>query len=114
VSWLNPFKEQKIVVMGDRRMAVFNDVLKEEKLMLYDQCVDFNHRQPVLQRGPAQVVSISGDEPLRKECEHFLECISTRTSPLTDAASGIDVLRVLQACQISLQLNGRPTVLSEV
>jgi predicted dehydrogenase len=114
VSWLNPFKEQKIVVMGDRRMAVFNDVLKEEKLMLYDQCVDFNHRQPVLQRGPAQVVSIPGDEPLRRQCEHFLECISTRTPPLTDAASGIDVLRVLQACQISLQLNGRPTVLSEV
>jgi len=114
VSWLNPFKEQKLVVVGDRQMAVFNDVSKDEKLVLYNQRVEMNNKQPVLQKGESQVIPLSTDEPLRKECEHFLHCVRTRETPLTDAASGIQVLKVLQACQISLQLNGRPTLLSEV
>lgn len=114
VSWLNPFKEQKLVVVGDRRMAVFNDVVKDEKLVLFDQRVDFNDRQPVLQKGSAEMVAVSAEEPLRRQCEHFLQCIRERRAPLTDSQSGIDVLRVLEACQVSLQLNGRPTVLSEV
>ena len=114
VSWLNPFKEQKLVVMGDRKMAVFNDVAKEDKLVLFDQRVDFSNRQPVLQKGVETAVALPAGEPLRAECEHFLECVRTRTRPLTDSASGIAVLRVLQACQTSLQLNGRPTVLEGV
>jgi predicted dehydrogenase len=114
VSWLNPFKEQKLVVMGDQKMAVFNDVAKEDKLVLFDQRVDFSNRQPVLQRGAEVAVALPAGEPLRAECEHFLECVRTRTRPLTDSASGIAVLRVLQACQTSLQLNGRPTVLADV
>lgn len=114
VSWLNPFKEQKLVVVGDRKMAVFNDVAKEDKLVLFDQRVDFSNRQPVLQKGIEAAVALPAGEPLRAECEHFLECIRTRARPLTDSASGIAVLRVLQACQTSLQLNGRPTVLADV
>ena len=114
VSWLNPFKEQKLVVVGDRRMAVFNDVSSQEKLVLYDQRVDLDNRRPVLQKGAMQVVEIPPDEPLRQECEHFLECVRTRRQPLSDASSGMDVLRVLQACQVSLQLNGRPVVLTDV
>lgn len=114
VSWLNPFKEQKLVVVGDRKMAVFNDTVKDEKLVLFDQRVDFNNRQPVLQKGASEVVALSGDEPLRRECEHFLACVRERRTPLTDSRSGIDVLRVLEACEISLRLNGRPTVVAEV
>lgn len=114
VSWLNPFKEQKLVVLGDWRMAVFNDVAKDEKLVLYNQRVDVNHRQPVIQKDGFQNVPIATDEPLRLECEHFLDCLRTRRQPLTSADSGIEVLKVLQACQVSLQLNGRPTVLSEI
>jgi predicted dehydrogenase len=113
VSWLNPFKEQKLVVVGDRKMAVFNDV-SEQKLTLYDQRVDLKNRQPVLLKGEVQAVEIPGDEPLRNECAHFLECVRTRNRPLTDASSGLGVLKVLQACQISLQLNGRPVVLREM
>lgn len=113
VSWLNPFKEQKLVVMGEKQMAVFNDVAKEDKLLLYNQRVDFNNRQPVLLKGEAQPIALAPDEPLRKECEHFLECVSSRRAPLTDAQSGIQVLKVLQACQISLQLNGRPTLVND-
>jgi len=114
VSWLNPFKEQKLVVVGSNQMAVFNDVAKEDKLVLYNQRVDFNNRQPVLQRGEAQSIALPDEEPLRNECSHFLDCIRSRRPPLTDAASGINVLKVLQACQISLQLNGRPIVVNDV
>jgi len=114
VSWLNPFKEQKLVVVGSNQMAVFNDVAKDDKLVLYNQRVDFNDRQPVLQRGEAQSIALRDEEPLRNECNHFLDCIRSRRPPLTDATSGINVLKVLQACQISLQLNGRPIVVSDV
>jgi predicted dehydrogenase len=114
VSWLNPFKEQKLVVVGTERMAVFNDVAKEDKLVIYDQRVDMAGRQPILQKGKADPVEIAPDEPLRRECEHFLECVRERKQPLTDAEAGIRVLKVLQACQVSLQLNGRPVLLSEI
>ena len=95
-------------------MAVFNDVAREEKLVLFDQRVEMAGRQPILQKGAAEAVDIAPDEPLRLECQHFLDCIRERKAPLTDAESGIRVLKVLQACQISLQLNGRPVLLSEV
>ena len=113
VSLLNPFKEQKLVVVGDRKMAVFNDVSAEDKLVLYDQRVDLANRQPVLQKGGIQRIEVSAEEPLRNECLHFLECVRTRQRPLSDAPSGIAVLKVLQSCQISLQLNGRPVVVGE-
>jgi len=113
LSWLNPFKEQKLVVVGDRKMAVFNDLLKEDKLVLYDQRVDLNDRQPVLQKGELEVIAVAAEEPLQKECEHFLESIRTRRPPISAATKGLEVLQVLQACQVSLQLNGRPVVLSE-
>jgi predicted dehydrogenase len=114
VSWLNPFKEQKLVVIGDRKMAVFNDVSKDEKLVLFDQHVGFNERQPILQKGSTALVPLPADEPLRLECEHFLNAIRTREVPLTDSRSALSVLRVLQACQSSLQLNGRPILVSDV
>jgi len=113
VSWLNPFKEQQLVIVGDRKMAVFNDVEKDRKLVLYDQRVDLDGRQPVLQKGEAHVVTLPSDEPLRLECQHFIDCIVTRRTPLTDAASGLRVLKVLESCQVSLQLNGQPIHLLE-
>ena len=114
VSWLNPFKEQKLVVVGDQKMAVFNDVSLDQKLVLYDQRVDINNRLPVLQRGGAEVIPVSADEPLLRECQHFIDCVLSRKRPLSDAASGIAVLKILQACQLSLQSNGLPVVLSEL
>jgi UDP-2-acetamido-3-amino-2,3-dideoxy-glucuronate N-acetyltransferase len=114
VSWLNPFKEQKLVVFGDKQMAVFNDMEKDGKLVVYNQRVDFDNRKPVLQKGESTPVAIAASEPLRNECEHFLECVRTRKKPVTDGMNGIHVLQVLQACQMSLQLNGRPIVLSDL
>ena len=114
VSWLNPFKEQQLVVVGDRQMAVFNDTSPENKLRLFNQRVELNNRQPVLQKGEASVVPIAAEEPLRRECQHFLDCIRSRATPLTDATSGVNVLKILQACQNSMQLNGRPISLNEI
>ena len=112
VSWLHPFKEQRLVVVGDKQMAVFNDVAPlGEKLSLYPNRVDFEDEQPVLSKEDAIPVEISSEEPLRNECEHFLNRIRDRKNPLTDGASGIAVLRILQACQESLEVNGVPVTL---
>jgi UDP-2-acetamido-3-amino-2,3-dideoxy-glucuronate N-acetyltransferase len=67
-----------------------------------------------LQKGEATPVPIAPEEPLRKECEHFLECVRTRQQPLSNGINGLQVLQVLQACQTSLQLNGRPTVMADI
>jgi predicted dehydrogenase len=114
VNWLNPFKEQKLVVIGDKKMAVFNDTEPVEKLVIYDQHVEFDGRIPILEKAEHEVIPLPKAEPLRTQCEAFLEAIRTGKQPLTDSTSGTNVLRVLQACQISLQSNGRPTALSEV
>jgi len=107
VSWLNPFKEQKLVVVGDKKMAVFNDMESKNKLVLYNNRVDLNESQPVLKQNGYEQVHLPEDEPLRNECEHFLECIRSRREPLTDSSSGIGVLRILESCQRSLKQDGK-------
>ena len=114
VNWLNPFKEQKLVIIGDKKMAVFDDTHPTEKLIIYNQHVDFDGQIPVLETADREIISLPPAEPLRTQCEVFLDCIQTGNKPLTDAQSGIDVLRVLQACQTSLQNNGLPTDLDEI
>jgi predicted dehydrogenase len=114
VNWLNPFKEQKLVVIGSKKMAVFNDTDPTEKLVIYDQHVDLDNGIPVLEKADRLVVDLPAAEPLRAQCQAFLDAISGSSSPLTDGTSGMNVLRVLQACQISLQNNGRQTALTEV
>lgn len=105
VSWLHPFKEQRLVVIGSRRMAAFDDVSKE--LILYDQRVEVGENGPVpIEEDQGQSVEFSDEEPLRQECEAFLEAVSSREAPLTDGQSGLNVLKVLQAAQRSLTTNG--------
>lgn len=109
VSWLNPFKEQKLVVVGSRKMAVFDDVAKT--LLLYDQRVDLREGEPIPIKGEGLPVPFAADEPLRLECQAFLDAISTRRSPVTDGESGLRVLKVLQAAQRSLITNGQTILL---
>ncbi len=109
VSWLHPFKEQRLVVIGSRKMASFDDVNKQ--LVLYDQRVDVNGGQPVPVKGEGEVVPFAADEPLRIECQAFLDAMARRQQPLTDGRSGLRVLRVLQAAQRSLMMNGEPVQL---
>ena len=112
VSWLHPFKEQRLVVVGDKKMAIFNDVAPfGEKLQLYPQNVEFDGPIPILKKEDAEFVEHENTEPLREECNHFLECIKSGNQPLTNAQSGIDVLQVLHACQQSIEQNGAPVSL---
>ena len=106
VSWLHPFKEQRLVVVGSRRMASFDDVNK--RLVLYDQRVEWQEGQPVPIRHEGMSVEYGSSEPLRIECQTFLDAMATRQPPLTDGQSGLRVLRVLQAAQRSLVTNGQP------
>jgi UDP-2-acetamido-3-amino-2,3-dideoxy-glucuronate N-acetyltransferase len=109
VSWLHPFKEQKLVVVGDRKMAVFDDVRAEGKLALYPHSIDWRNHVPVPTRADAEPVPVDPVEPLRAECLHFLESIRSRRRPRTDGAEGLRVLTVLQQCQRALeQPSARP------
>jgi UDP-2-acetamido-3-amino-2,3-dideoxy-glucuronate N-acetyltransferase len=108
VSCLHPFKEQRLTVVGDRQMAVFEDTQPELKLMLYSHRINWVDRVPVAQKDGARLISIPQGEPLRKECEHFLECIRLRQQPRTDGKSGVRVLQVLEACEQSLREGGQP------
>jgi UDP-2-acetamido-3-amino-2,3-dideoxy-glucuronate N-acetyltransferase len=104
VSWLHPFKEQKLVVVGDKQMAVFDDTAPwEEKLQIYPHSIDWNDNVPVANKAEAESVIVDQDEPLRAECAHFLQCINDRSHPRTDGEEGLRVLTVLNACQASLE-----------
>jgi len=109
VSWLHPFKEQKLAIIGSEKMAVFDDVRTEGKLTLYSHRINWLDRKPIAQKDGGHAVTISADEPLRLECEHFLDCVRTRKHPRTDGESGLRVLEVLEACERSLRDKGAPT-----
>lgn len=101
VSWLHPFKEQKLVVVGSRNMAVFDD-LDEEKLWLYPHTIAWVGEIPVASKAERIAVPLAKEEPLRVSCVHFLDCVRTRSAPVTDGREGLAVLKVLQAAQASL------------
>src|SRR5581483_10645626 len=111
VSWLHPFKEQKLCIVGGKSMAVFDDTESERKLVLYSHRIDWIDRVPVAHKEGGQVVSLPTEEPLRRECEHFLECIRLRRNPRTDGENGVKVLQVLEACGRSLSQSGQPVEL---
>jgi UDP-2-acetamido-3-amino-2,3-dideoxy-glucuronate N-acetyltransferase len=108
VSWLHPFKEQKLIIAGDRKMAVFDDTETERKLVVYPHRIDWVDRIPIARKAEGEVVSLPAEEPLRLECQHFLECVRRRELPRTDGEEGLRVMRVLQACEMSLQSQGQP------
>ena len=109
ISWLNPFKEQKLVVVGSQRMATFDDVRKE--LILHDQRVDVLEGAPVPVKGEGKKIDYALDEPLRLECLAFLDAMETRREPVTGPDSALAVLRVLHAAQRSLITQGQPVAL---
>jgi len=107
VSWLHPYKEQKLVVIGSKKMVVFDDVNHKNKLLVYEHKIDWIKRMPVPRPEEATTVDIKKEEPLKSECLHFIDCISSRKTPRTDGKSGLRVLKILEACQESLKGNGK-------
>ena len=107
VSWLNPFKEQKLVVVGDKKMAVFDD-REKNKLITYSHKIKWDYNKiPTAKQAPSKIISISQSEPLREECKHFLNCIKTRKNPRSDGKEALNILKVLTACQKSLDNKGK-------
>jgi len=106
LSWLDPHKERRLTVVGARRMATFDDMLIEGKLTVYDKGFDEDTRswgEYIARSGDIFSPRIASVEPLRLECEHFLECVRTGATPRSDGNSGLRVVRVLERLQGSLE-----------
>ncbi len=111
-SWLDPSKTRQLTVVGSRKMVVYDDVASEGKVKIYDKGV---YRKDEAGYGEFQYKVHSGDitmprldmtEPLRLECQHFVDCVRNAAVPLTDGRNGLRVVQVLQAAQLSLELGG--------
>ena len=107
VSWLHPYREQKLIVVGDRKMAEFDDTKPKEKLLLFNHEIEWIEKKPVPHPREPQVVGISQEEPLKIECQDFIECIKTRRKPKVDGRKGLQVLEILSHCQKSLEDKGK-------
>lgn len=100
VSWLNPFKEQKLVVVGEKAMLVFDDTLPwENKLAKYEHSVEWQGERPVAVKAEPEYVQLEQSEPLKNECQHFLDSITENSEPRTNGAEGLRVLKVLNKLQ---------------
>jgi predicted dehydrogenase len=107
-GWLHPTKEQQLVVVGDRGVALFDDAAPlERKLTFFDQHVEFASGHPEMLKGPAHAEPLPPDEPLRLECTAFLDSVARRQPPLTDGRSGLRVMAVLEACRRSMEHGGQ-------
>jgi predicted dehydrogenase len=113
ISWLDPHKVRKTTIVGSEKMAVFDDAEATEKLRIYD-----NHAEAPQAKSYGEAIQVRfGDiliprvetaEPLQLECKHFIECVASRTTPLTDAQDGLRVIRIIEAAQRSLEMDGVP------
>ena len=110
LSWLDPHKERRFTVVGSRRMATFDDMAIEGKLQIFDKGFDqdsTSYGEYITRTGDIFSPSIPNVEPLRVECEHFLECVRSGRRPRSDGASGLRVVRVLEELQRSLDTSAR-------
>lgn len=108
VSWLNPTKEQRTVVIGSDAHAVFDDTLPwEQKLQIYDHRIEWAADAPSVSKAEPIATSVEHREPLREELAHFLSCVSTGRQPLTDGAEALGVLGVLEEASKSIRAKGR-------
>ena len=111
LSWLDPHKERRFTVVGSRRMATFDDMALERKVSVYDKGFDerpgTSYGEYITRAGDIYSPAIAAREPLRLECEHFVECLRTGAAPRSDGASGLRVVRVLEGLQIALEASRR-------
>jgi len=116
VSWLDPVKVRRATIVGDRRMAVFDDVNASEKLRLYDKGAsyqpadgDFGAFVAAVRDGDVLIPSLDNREPLREQLAHFVKCVQERREPLTGGREGLAVVKVLEAAQAELDRNRKGT-----
>ncbi len=118
VSWLDPFKMRRMTVVGSKKMLVFNDIL-EKKVILHDKGVEVppyslteEEFSASYREGPETVVPITWTEPLKMECQHFIDCINSGSSPRSNGENGLKVIKILETAQRSL-VNGGLELLIE-
>ncbi len=114
VSWLDPCKVRRITVVGSKKMAVYNDVESLEKIKIYDEGVetpvytgDIQDFKYLYRYGDILIPNIRFTEPLRLECQHFLDCIANHTQPISNGEDGLRVVKIIETAQQSLVNNGR-------
>jgi predicted dehydrogenase len=110
LSWLDPHKERRFTVVGSRRMATFDDMALERKVTVYDKGFDESsgsYGEYITRAGDIWSPRVANREPLRLECEHFVECVREGRNPRSDGESGLRVVRVLEALQASLDESRR-------
>ena len=113
LSWLDPHKERRFTVVGEQRMATFDDMALEGKITVYDKGFDEHaesYGEYITRSGDIWSPRLSNEEPLRTECAHFVDAIRNGTTPISDGASGLRVVRVLEALQRSLDESRRQGV----
>jgi predicted dehydrogenase len=112
VSWLDPDKVRRLTLVGDRRMAVFDDVSTVTKLRIYDRGVErpvtdnYGEFELAYRHGEIVIPYIAWREPLRLECEHFVNCVRTGSRPVSDGEQGLAVVAALEAAECSLRSGG--------
>ncbi len=114
-SWLNPRKVREITVVGEKKMLVWSDMNLSEPLRIYNRGFDkgddyqdtFESFRLSIREGEVVIPSVKLNEPLLAECEHFIECVKTGATPLTDGKDGLNVVRALEAASISMKEQGK-------
>ncbi len=120
VSWLDPNKIRRTTIVGTRRMMVYDDTALQEKIRIYDRGVtvrpyydNYGEFQYAYRYGDIHIPRIEEVEPIKQECQHFVDCIRTGATPATDGLNGLRVVAVLEAAQKSLRNGGAAVPLTE-
>lgn len=118
LSWLDPHKVRRTTIVGQKKMAVFDDAENTEKLRIYDNHAEMppakSYGEAIQVRfGDILIPRVEMTEPLRLECKHFVECVRDRATPVSDAHDGLRVIRIIEAAQRSMELDGVPIALEE-
>ncbi len=118
-SWLDPRKTREMTIVGSKRMIVYDDVAQIEKIKIYDVRVDrpphydtFGEFHYAYHYGDMYVPYIKQEEPLKSECQHFLDCINEGITPLTNGRQGLELVRILEASSASLKQGGAPIAMT--
>jgi predicted dehydrogenase len=120
-SWLDPRKTREMTIVGSKRMIVYDDIAAIEKIKIYDARVErpphydtFGDFHYSYHYGDMHVPYIKQEEPLKSECQHFLDCVKEGISPLTDGKRGLELVKILEASSQSLKQGGAPIILPSV
>jgi predicted dehydrogenase len=114
-SWLDPRKTREMTIVGSKRMIVYDDVANQDKIRIYDARVEspphydtFAEFHYAYHYGDSYVPYVRQEEPLKIECQHFIDCIKTKTEPISGAKAARNVVRILEASSLSLARDGAP------